>query len=144
MSGSKRKDGSTLEGGSGYCGAVLYQEETALEGLLSKSKYFRFCTCRGFAAMANSSSPYDVTQHSDGAATILFLPRLVLDAHLSGLSDETSIGDLVIPATHDSLALHGCESASLVCRLRGSHCHAYANQGRYQNARTQSVFSTCS
>ncbi|KAJ9099801.1 hypothetical protein QFC21_003800 [Naganishia friedmannii] len=46
-------------------------------------------------------------RHCDGSATILFLPRLVLDAHLSDLSDETSIGDLVIPGTHNSLALHG-------------------------------------
>jgi hypothetical protein len=41
---------------------------------------------------------------------VLVLPKKNLDRHLSDLADDLLVSDLMIPGTHDSLALHGCEA----------------------------------
>lgn len=43
---------------------------------------------------------------------LLLLPLPALESHLSSIPDETSLGDLFLPGTHQSLALRGCTSPS--------------------------------
>ncbi|GHJ87374.1 hypothetical protein NliqN6_3776 [Naganishia liquefaciens] len=57
------------------------------------------------------------SQHKHAPPTILFLPTADPSTHLSRLPDDISLGDIVLPGTHQSLALHGwpfsqCQTAA--------------------------------
>lgn len=41
---------------------------------------------------------------------LLLLPVPDVGTHLSAIPDETFLGDLLLPGTHQSLALRGCMS----------------------------------
>lgn len=69
---------------------------------------------------------------------LLLLPVPDLDAHLSSIPDETSLGDLFLPGTHQSLALRGCTSLSPHKRT-GSALTSV--QGPYQSAKVRNAAS---
>jgi hypothetical protein len=50
----------------------------------------------------------DALKSSNGLI-VLVLPAASPEEHLSSLDDQVSLADLILPATHESLALHGCE-----------------------------------
>ena len=49
-------------------------------------------------------------RHPRDPSTVLVLPRIDLARHLSVMPDRTSLADLLLPGTHDSVAFYGCES----------------------------------
>jgi hypothetical protein len=50
------------------------------------------------------------TRNPRDRSTVLVLPRVDLARHLSAMPDRTSLADLLLPGTHDSVAFYGCES----------------------------------
>ena len=52
-----------------------------------------------------------VSQLNDNLNTpiLLILPRVDPARHLSDMPDTTSIADLILPGTHESMARYGCE-----------------------------------
>jgi hypothetical protein len=50
-------------------------------------------------------------KHPRDPSTVLVLPRIDLARHLSAMPDRTSLADLLLPGTHDSVAFYGCESS---------------------------------
>ena len=70
-------------------------------------------------------------------STVLVLPRVDLARHLSVMPDRTSLADLLLPGTHDSVAFYGCESCptSSLCVRYADVTYFVGFQGLSHNVR---------
>jgi hypothetical protein len=104
-------DGQDAAARQGCRHRYLQSRYTELQGFLQRCQYH----CRKLLNISLTPAYVLTTltqaRNPRDPSTVLVLPRVDLARHLSVMPDRTSLADLLLPGTHDSVAFYGCESS---------------------------------